>query len=310
MVILSITMFMVSCKESSTDPVVNEFDTLLNYMNDNGMTITDLTTDWIITSDATLEAEIANYYVMDIRTGDTNANGVVDYIDGHVPGAVASSYSTIVTDAEACGGKPIIVVCYTGQTASHAVMALRLSGFSDAKVLKWGMSSWHSDFDSWTANTATLGHTNWEAAPGSITASETFDYPIVDTGSDDGAEILKARVATLLTDGFKGIAGINVLDSPADYFVNNYWALSDVEHYGHISGAYRIQPLVLENLNPAETIVTYCWTGQTSSMVTAYLTVLGYDAKSLKFGSNGMIYDNLESHKWSTSADFAYETGE
>ena len=62
----------------------------------------------------------------------------------------------------------------------------------------------------------------------------------------------------------------------------------------------------LSGLHTDETIVTYCWTGQTSSMITAYLTVLGYDAVSLKFGSNGMIYDDLEGHKWPASADYAY----
>ena len=45
-------------------------------------------------------------------------------------------------------------------------------------------------------------------------------------------------------------------------------------------------------------------------MVTAYLTVLGYDAKSLKFGSNSMIYDDLLGHKWGASMDYDYETGE
>jgi len=55
----------------------------------------------------------------------------------------------------------------------------------------------------------------------------------------------------------------------------------------------------ISSLNPDGTVVTYCWTGQTSSMVTAYLSVLGYDAKSLKFGTNGMIHSTLESHKWS-----------
>ena len=41
-------------------------------------------------------------------------------------------------------------------------------------------------------------------------------------------------------------------------------------------------------------------TGQTSSMITAYLNVVGYDAVSLKFGSNNMIYPTLESHKFAT----------
>jgi len=33
-------------------------------------------------------------------------------------------------------------------------------------------------------------------------------------------------------------------------------------------------------------------------MVTAYLNVLGYNATSLKFGANSMIYSELESHKF------------
>jgi hypothetical protein len=34
----------------------------------------------------------------------------------------------------------------------------------------------------------------------------------------------------------------------------------------------------------------------------AYLSVIGYDAKTLLFGANGMIYDELEGHKWSEGA--------
>jgi hypothetical protein len=33
-------------------------------------------------------------------------------------------------------------------------------------------------------------------------------------------------------------------------------------------------------------------------MVTAYLNVLGFNATSLKFGANSMIYSELESHKF------------
>ena len=42
-------------------------------------------------------------------------------------------------------------------------------------------------------------------------------------------------------------------------------------------------------------IVVYCYTGQTSGFVTAYLNVLGYDVKSLLFGTNGMIYNSMVS---------------
>ena len=43
-------------------------------------------------------------------------------------------------------------------------------------------------------------------------------------------------------------------------------------------------------------------------MVTAYLTVLGYDAKSLKYGLNALVYSELAKSKWAGSADYAYET--
>jgi rhodanese-related sulfurtransferase len=115
--------------------------------------------------------------------------------------------------------------------------------------------------------------------------------------------ILEERITTMLNGGFKGIDGMNVVDSPNGYFINNFWDMTDVDHYGHISTAFRIKPLGLSNvqtLNPSKPLVTYCWTGQTSSMVTAYMTVLGYNAKSLTFGTNGLIYSELESHKFVT----------
>ena len=45
----------------------------------------------------------------------------------------------------------------------------------------------------------------------------------------------------------------------------------------------------------------------TSSLVSAYLIVLGYDAASLKFGVNGMIFDDLAVEKqWSGSVNLPY----
>jgi len=306
LVALMATMLISGCSKDDDDDTESKFETLINYMDANGMTIADLTSGWIVGADSTLNATLSDYYILDLRGADTDENGVVDYEDGHVPGAVLVNFSNLLDMADDVD-KPIIVVCYTGQSAGHAVMALRLSGYMDAKVLKWGMSGWNSDFDKWTGNVDQLNHDKWVAAPGDIMANETFDMPNLDAAGSTGEEILTERVAAMLAASFKGIAAIDVLDATEDYFINNYWSEADVIQYGNIETAYRINPLVLENLNPDETIVTYCWTGQTSSMLTAYLTVLGYDAKSLKFGANSMIYDNLESHKWGGSADWDYE---
>ncbi len=306
-------LFIAGCKDDddSTDPEISAIEVLTTYLDGNGMTVTALFDGWITAASAVVDMNtytIPDYYVMDIRS-----QAHFDTL-GHIEGAVHSSLATIVDDA-ASADKPILVICYTGQSAGHAVMALRLSGYSDAKVLKWGMSGWNSVFDKWTSNTAQLNHANWVAAPGEIADAQVFDLPAWETELEDGAAILEDRIDAMLTGGFKGITALDgdnpgALDNPLDFFINNYWPVVDpddpVATYGNITGAFRINPLVLENLDPNETIVSYCWTGQTSSMLTAYLTVLGYDAKSLKFGVNSMIYDDLTAHKWSASEDYEF----
>lgn len=302
------SVVLVGCKDDNDDVVPEDttdaFVTLKTYMESNSLDLTDVLTSWITTA-TDVNDNLDNYYVMDIRSAD-------DFALGHIPGAVNTTLGTIVADA-ANADKPIIVVCYTGQTAGHAVMALRLSGYADAMVLKFGMSSWHDDFaGSWSSNIGdvAIDHANWslDVAEPSV---PTYDYPTFTTTSTDGAAILAERVA-VLTAGFNGVVNTTVLDTPSDYLINNYWAIDSWEHYGHIDGAVRVNPLDLSNINvydPDQTVVTYCYTGQTSSMITAYLKVLGYDALSLKFGANGMIHSNMESHTWTTEspAGFDYE---
>lgn len=282
----------------------NDLDTLLTYMDNNGMTVKELFDGWIINTED-VHDNMASYYLMDIRGADKDKNGIIDYNDGHITGAVLTSLSTILADAEKAGEKTIVVVCHTGQAAGHAVMALRLSGYDDAKVLKWGMSGWNGDFDLWTKNCGQIESENWVAEP--VAENADFKYVLLECDATESKAMLAERVNVMLTDGFKGIGVDKVLNNPSNYFVNNYWEEEDVDKYGHIDTAYRIKPLDLQNFGPDKTIVTYCWTGQTSSMVTAYLTVLGYDATSLKYGANIIIYDMLESHKWAASKDYDYE---
>jgi rhodanese-related sulfurtransferase len=304
--ILMIPLFIaVSCKkvedEPSTDPT-NSYTTLTTYLVDNDMDLPQITTDWIVAPPALADVQtfIDAYDIIDIRGG-------TDFATSHIEGAVNSTLVDLLTNASSTT-KPILVVCYTGQTASHAVVALKLSGYQ-AKVLKWGMSGWTSALSSpWESNSGpvngitAIGHSNWVNT--TTTPVATFADPTL-TASGDGAAILKARVELMLTNGFKGTTNTDVLTTPSDYFINNFWAQADVDHYGHIAEAYRISPLSIadgemNNLDPSKTVVTYCWTGQTSSMVTAYLNVIGYNATSLKFGTNGMIYTDLQSHQFVT----------
>ena len=287
------------CKDDPAPaPEKGDFNDLKTYIVSQGLDLPAILTDWITTATAVHGKSIADYFIIDLRDAE-------DYNAGHIDGAVNSTLGNILETASNAT-KPILVVCYTGQSAGHGVVALRMSGYSDAKVLKWGMSSWNeATAGSWTNNTGNTGIDNPNWLDGDQTSTPTtYGYPTWETTATAGADILAERVSTFLSGGFQGIPNSDVLADPAGYYINNFWDQTDVAHYGHIKGAYRIKPLSfadgnISSLDPEATIVTYCWTGQTSSMVTAYLQILGYNAKSLKFGTNSMIYDNLESHKWS-----------
>ena len=299
-------MLAASCKKVEDTPPTSSTDSykvMTEYMVDNNMDMGAILTDWIVgppADVADVPAFIGGYDIIDIR-------GASDYAAGHIEGAVNVTLVDVVTHA-ASTTKPILVVCYTGQTAAHAVVALKLSGYQ-AKTLKWGMSGWRADLAGpWLANSGdvngvtAIGHSNWVTTPTADVA--TFSTPKL-TVSGTAEEMLAARVEYMLGNGFQGVTNTAVLDTPSDYFINNFWDQVDVDHYGHIAEAYRIKPLTVDggemlNLDASKTIVTYCWTGQTSSMVTAYLNVIGYNAVSLKFGSNGMIYSDLQSHQFVT----------
>jgi len=278
-------LFLSSCKDDNDVTGVDNpaFETLQSYLVDNQMDLNQIisTTENGKFATKTIEGK----YIIDIRSK-------ADFDAKHLDGAVNSTLGNIL-EAAKLADKPILIVCKTGQTAGRAVVALRLSGYPKAALLKWGMSG-QDVSGPWDSNIgdAALGHANWtDDAP---VNPSTFPAPVLYTTKTEGAEILKERVQAMLDNTAWSVANSAVLASPENYQINNYFSETDWNGFGHFKGAYRLNPLTLNgsqvfNLNPAEEIVTYCYTGQTSSIITAYLHVLGYDkAKSLLFGMNGL----------------------
>jgi rhodanese-related sulfurtransferase len=82
--------------------------------------------------------ELKNYLVIDIRKES-------DYISGHIPGAIniqmadmAKPETLLMLPKE----KPILLVCYTGQSASLVNGILGVLGYN-AWTLRFGMLSWN-----------------------------------------------------------------------------------------------------------------------------------------------------------------------
>ncbi len=270
----------------------------------------------VISAEKVFTDGVENFTIIDIRQPQ-------HYAMGHIAGAVNSALKDVVTTVEGLGvakDAPIVVVCYSGQSAGHAKVALELMGYTETKSLLFGMSSWNSKFaGSWDNK---VGDALPTAETTNNELTETHDFPVL---TEDKDTALATRVQAMLDDGFQGISYAKMVENGIDeYFIVNYFGEADYLGTGesgvpgHIPGAYQFTPYsslavdaMLPYLPTNKPIVVYCWTGQHSSQVVAALNVMGYEALSLTNGSNALFHTDLTAHKWTDNAkhDYAIDEG-
>lgn len=304
------SLFLIGCKDDVVTPppppVVNESEILAKYVESKGDYIYSAAS-FVMTAAAYKTAYLADttkVYTIDIRAA-------ADYNTKRLKGAVnvtlANLYSHI-KNLNLADYNNVVVTCYSGQTSAFGVSLVRamMPTIADANKivsLKWGMSSIDSSFA-----------TNyWLAKTGNPRAAQFIDtdppvkpakgaLPVISTGKTTGAEILEARVNKLLTDGFNiTITEAAVYANLPGHFIVNYWPFAYYKDPAHIDGAFNYDPVskpfkydsVLTTLPTNKPVVLYCYTGQTSAYVGAYLKLLGYDVKSLLYGANSMIFDKM-----------------
>ncbi len=235
-----------------------------------------------------------------------------DYAAAHVIGAINAALSDIDTILPTLPtDKKIVNICYTGQNASFATAVMRLYGL-DASNLLFGMCSIVAD------ESIVPKSTRWQNAietdefadrlESTVNeATETYEEPDPGTGMTTLQEIIVGAVDGA-SDGWS-ISAADVFGSPDSYFIINYWPQDQYLDPGHIQGAVQFTPkadlasAAKLNLIPTDkTVVVYCYTGQTSAQVAAYLRMLGYDAKSLLYGIDGFAHELNPGGKYSPPA--------
>ncbi len=296
-----------SSDDDTTDPTTltsaEQFaavhDALIGYVNSEAPAVK------AVNEDLLLDIQAGDYTILDFRASS-------DYNTNHIPGSYDVSLGNLLDQLNSRAlptDKPFLAVCYTGQSAGHGVIALRALGY-EAYSVKFGMSAWHTSLDKWSGNCASGAAFETTDNP----AVDIYDFPSWDEGAATEEEAVEARVAAMLEAGFKGITYSTMVTNGLDnYFIINYFGEADYNGTGdsgipgHLEGAYQFTPQasmgmdeMLEYIPTDMPVVVYCWTGQTSSQMTAYLNMLGYEAYSLKFGSNNLWYDQLTGHKWSS----------
>ena len=275
-------------KTTSNPP--DEFETLVNYLeNHNNFIEAEL--PLIMANEVKKNFKNPKYHIIDIRT-----ESWFEY--GHIKNAANVKSENLLTYFESTINPSdfdkIVMVCYSGQSASYFSSLLRLAGYDNVYSMKWGMSSWREDFanNSWNKNIkndyASKLETTEKAKP------ELGAHPILNTGKTEAKDILRARLETLFATPYKDfiIKSLDIFETPDSYYIVNYWDQEKCE--GHIPGALHYTPNAsltkdLLTLPIDQKIVIYEATGQKAAYIVAYLNVLGYDTGNLAYGENSFM---------------------
>jgi rhodanese-related sulfurtransferase len=251
---------------------------------------------------AKIVADPDYYYVIDMRSP-------ADYAYAHIEGAV--NYETPADVVAAIDMLPtdriILVTCYTGQEASYTTSLINLLGtetghvaqnlkFGASGILPLNMVRADGTFNYATANDR-LQDMVTTASPPKHAAG---DYPAIEADVDNATEALKARAAAAAAawGATAGMSHTAAADATMDdlYLINYFSAANYAD--GHLPTAINYAPgdLVtskfLNTLPVDMPIGVYCYTGQTSAQVAAYLQMMGYDGKTVFYGIQKLAFDD------------------
>jgi len=277
---------------------------------------------------------IDNYLIIDLRPND-------EYVAGHIENSInvtPDSLYQYVSEIQNPNYGKIVLVSKNGQSSAYFTCLLRLAGYNNIFTLNYGMASWNNDFaDDWfdaIGNDTEIYFYNNDSYPMNDFTSLPRQIPGKENQTLE--DYIQDKIKNIMADGF--IEGLvfrrRLAIAASDYTIcfgstsRLYFArrVGEFAELGHAEGVifYRADPTYdfrsvnnLQTLPANRTIFIYGATGQLSACMVAYLRVLGYDAVTLLFGANQLIYGRmlddpeLNSLAFSSSKimNFEYVTG-
>ncbi|HKK40987.1 MAG TPA: rhodanese-like domain-containing protein [Bacteroidales bacterium] len=286
--------------------VGEETTLLMKYLVDNGDYVRSKKYPSLIKASIVHDSLGTNQLVIDLRSP-------ADYAEGHIKGAVNRKFSDLPAYFET-GIKPftydrIVIVSDEGQLACYTTSLLRLMGYGNVYAMRWGMSAWNTSCadKGWLKDVSSKYELNLETSENP--RPEATAMPVLNTGKKTGEDIASARFDILFKDGTDSllITADKVFSDPQKYFIINLERKDKYED-GHIPGAVRYKPAStlgyvdeMASIPVDKPVVVYCSTGHNSAFATAYLRLMGYDARTLKCGNNSFMYSKMEKERTTLS---------
>lgn len=284
---------------SNETPAINESEEIIkatdSFLNTEDATFTIDPAD----VKKIVDEQDATYQIVSIRSPE-------HYAIGHIPGAINIPFTKIAEEEslqKLDPSKKIIVVCYTGHTASQTAMFLNQLGYK-AMAMKFGMSGWTTDPKVYALNDGKVWDgkaPNFEVETEPNEAEAKFDIPVVNNGAVDAKDaIIKASQAYLASRAETSNLSVAEVKekavNSAEYQIVSVRSPGDYAN-GHVPGAINIpfkqiaKEENLKKLDPNKKIIVYCYTGHTGSFTTMFFNQLGYEAYNMKFGMTGWTED-------------------
>jgi len=298
-------LFLFSCGKKKELPEGSDrFNEVASYIEEHGDFINSNEVPALIEASQLFAQMNGNTLMIDLRPEE-------EYNLAHIPFSVNIRLNGLIDYFENVidpfSFDSIVLISIDGQASSYALSLLRLLGYENVYGLRWGLSAWHSSF----------ANANWSAVLSSAAQEKLitnespqkkeYSYPELVSDEDQPYAVIRERSRELLDLPFntKVIFIDQLLKNPERYYIVGY--LNEKFYkLGHIKGAVRYEPkkslsvkTELHTLPADKTIVVYCFSGQHSAAVVAYLNLLGYDALSLKYGANSFIYQLLKENEGS-----------
>ncbi len=298
--ILAVLVLLTGCLKDDinipTDIELNSSALLLKFLEEQGNYINSSEAPSLI-EPAEVFANLNSYLIVDVRTNQ-------EFINGHIQGAWNINNTELlnfILTNNVNSYQKVVLVSADGQESAYFTCLLRLYGFNNIFTLKFGMAYWNIDF-------AGVWLEKIKNSP-NLHSYDSINYPkkpfsslpaVFEQNSGNIQDLAKQRIASFIAKGF-----VDKMDDIDEIAISNSMYLVCYGSYllyqkGHppntvfyMETEHLKSVKDLQTLPPNQEILIYDYNGQLSAAVTAYLQVLGYNAKSFLFGANQLLYYNI-----------------
>lgn len=269
---------------------------LIDWLEKNGNYINSEAIPSIADAATVFAMRSENILVLDLRPP-------AEFDSGHIANAINIRAAELIDFLDHKVNAPafryIFLTCNNGNHSGYAAGVLRLLGYDNVYAIRFGMSGWSRKVAEIHWLKSISSHLAGKLETAAHPKATPGDLPSIHATASTGYFIARERAKRLLEESENdfSITLEEYTKNPGLYYNICYWPEDKYISNGHLHGAIAYEPKTslvrdayLNTLPSGQPVIVYCYSGQHSVFVAAYLRMIGYDARSLVYGANAFIH--------------------